>query len=111
MKMNIDSIQTFLWMCTAILTIGNAGLVIATIVGKAKAPNKVQNDRISDLEIRMDKVERHLDNDNDRIKSIEEGNKVTQKALLALMSHALNDKDDSKLLEAKDELERYLINR
>jgi hypothetical protein len=52
-----------------------------------------------------------LDNDNDRIKSIEEGNKVTQKALLALMSHALNDKDDSKLLEAKDELERYLINR
>lgn len=111
MVMNNDPIQVLLYICTAILTVGNAGLVIATIVGKAKAPNKAQNERISQLELRMDKVEYHVDNDNNRIKSTEEGNKVTQKALLALMSHALNDKDDSKLLEAKDELERYLINR
>ena len=109
--MNTDAIQTFLWVCTAILTVGNAGLVIATIVTKAKAPNKVQNERITGLESRMDKVERHLDSDNTRIKTIEEGNKVTQKALLALMSHALNDQDNDKLIEAKDELERYLINR
>lgn len=109
--MNSETMQTILWICTAILTIGNAGLVIATIVNKAKAPNKIQNERITGLESRMDKVEHHLDSDNTRIKSIEEGNKVTQKALLALMSHALNDQDDTKLMEAKDELERYLINR
>lgn len=109
--MNTEAIQTFLWVCTAILTVGNAGLVIATIVTKAKAPNKIQNERISGLESRMDTVERHLDSDNKRIKAQEEGNKVTQKALLALMSHALNGNDNDKLLAAKDELERYLIDR
>lgn len=111
MTMNSEAMQILLYICTAVLTIGNAGLVIATIVNKAKAPNKIQNERITGLESRMDKVERHLDSDNVRIKSIEEGNKVTQKALLALMSHALNDQDNDKLMEAKDELERYLINR
>lgn len=109
--MNTDAIQTFLWVCTAILTVGNAGLVIATIITKAKAPNKAQNERISNLEKDMAEVRHYLDSDNKRIKIQEDGNKVTQKALLALMSHALNGNDNDKLMEAKDELERYLINR
>jgi hypothetical protein len=36
---------------------------------------------------------------------------VTQQALLALMSHAINGNDIDKLSRAKDDLESYLINK
>ena len=52
-----------------------------------------------------------LDNDNKRIKILEDGNRVTQMALLALMSHAINGDDIDKLTEAKTKLEQYLITK
>jgi capsule polysaccharide export protein KpsE/RkpR len=106
-----ETLQAILFACSAISTIGAAIVVISTFVTKAKAPNVAQNDRITVLETEMAEVKRHQDSDNKRLKSMEDGNKVTQKALLALMSHALNDNDNDKLIAAKDELERYLINR
>jgi len=51
----------------------------------------------------------YLDNDNRRIKTIEAGNRITQQALLALMSHALNGNDVDKLEKARDDLQEYLI--
>lgn len=110
-KMSSESMTVILYICTAILTVGNAGLMIATIISKAKAPNKRQDERIASLETRMDKAERYLDSDNKKISVLDQGNKVTQKALLALMSHALNEQDDEKLRIAKKELENYLIDR
>ena len=109
--MNRETIEALLWICTAINTIGAAIIVLTTFIGKAKAPNLRQNERLDNVEKEIDTIKHYLDSDNKRIKSIEEGNKVTQKALLALMSHALNGNDNDKLLAAKDELERYLIDR
>lgn len=109
--MGNDKMQLVLWICTAILTLGNVITMFATFINKAKAPNKVQNERISVLEDEMKEVKRYLDTDKKRIDVIEEGNKVTQKGLLALMTHALSSQEDDKLMAAKDELERYLINR
>ena len=45
------------------------------------------------------------------IESIEEGNKVTQKALLALLAHALDGNNTAQLQDAKEGLQQYLINR
>ncbi len=109
--MGSDKMQWVLWICTAILTLGNVITMIGTFINKAKAPNKVQNERITVLEDEMKEVKRYLDTDKKRIDVIEEGNKVTQKGLLALMTHALSSQEDDKLMAAKDELERYLINR
>ena len=109
--MGSDKMQWVLWVCTTILTLGNVITMIATFINKAKAPNKVQNERITILEDEIKEVKRYLDTDKKRIDAIEEGNKVTQKGLLALMTHALSSQEDDKLMAAKDELERYLINR
>lgn len=85
--------------------------MIAALISKMKAPNERQNLRLDQIETRLDKLSNYLDNDNIRIKAIEEGNKVTQKAILALMSHAINGNDTQKLTEAKNSLEQYLINK
>jgi predicted negative regulator of RcsB-dependent stress response len=107
----MDDIATVLYICTAITTISAAVTVIVSWINKAKEPNARQNLRLDQLETKIEKMSMYLDNDNVRIKAIEEGNKVTQKALLALMSHAINGNDTDKLEEAKNSLEQYLINK
>lgn len=106
-----EELTTVLYICTAITTISAAISVILTWISKAKEPNARQNLRLDQLEAKVDKLSVYLDSDNKRIKAIEEGNKVTQKALLALMSHAINGNDTDKLTEAKNSLEQYLINK
>ena len=107
----MNSIASVLYICTAITTISAAVTVITALISKMKAPNVRQNLRLDQIETRLDKLSNYLDNDNVRIKAIEEGNKVTQKAILALMSHAINGNDTDKLTEAKNSLEQYLINK
>lgn len=107
----MNDIATVLYICTAITTISAAVTVIVSWINKAKEPNARQNLRLDQLETKIEKMSMYLDNDNVRIKAIEEGNKVTQKALLALMSHAINGNDTDKLEEAKNSLEQYLINK
>lgn len=56
-------------------------------------------------------VDRKLDNDNKRIESLEEGNKVICKALIALLSHEINGNSNDKLQKALESLNEYLIER
>ena len=85
----------------------------------SKEPTKALESRISALErtVNYEMVERfkqydsHFDRDLRRLESIEEGNRVTQKVLLALVSHALDGNDVEGLKDAKKDMEQYLINR
>ena len=59
----------------------------------------------------MKEYDKHFAMDKRRIDLIEEGSKKTQQGILALMSHAINGNDVEKLKEARDDLEKYLVNR
>lgn len=109
--MEMSPISIILFVCTSITSISAAITVITMWVGKAKAPNVTQNNRLDKLEAEMIQVKTMLDNDNQRFKEQERGNRVTQQALLALMSHAINGNDTDKLVEAKNKLEQYLIEK
>ena len=83
-----------------------------------KEPENAQNQKIQEIEEKMkvfeDRLKKHeeyFNNDNKRLLAIEEGNRVTQKAILALMSHAINGNDIDKLKEAENSLREYLINK
>ena len=65
---------------------------------------------MSEKEWRAD-VDRKLGSDNERIKSLEEGNKVICKALIALLSHEINGNSNDKLQKALADLNEYLIER
>ena len=56
-------------------------------------------------------VDNKLDTDNKRIASLEEGNKVICKALMAIMSHEINGNSIDKLQKAYDEMNDYLIDK
>ena len=104
--------------CSALITISAAVAVIINAVKKLKEPENVQNREIRELKDKMkifeDRLNRHdefFGNDNKRLLAIEEGNRVTQQAILALMQHAINGNDIDKLKKAEDDLKTYLINK
>ena len=105
------TLSDVLWICGAICTIAAAAAVFYKAIVKAQEPENIQNQRLDALEKKVDKFSEYLDRDNKRLNSLDEGNRVTQQALLALMSHAINGNDIDKLTRAKDDLESYLINK
>ena len=80
-----------------------------------KEPTRVLETRITTMETLMTQkflsYDSHFDSDLRRLDKQEEGNKVTQKALLALISHALDGNDIDSLRKARTDLNDYLIDK
>jgi len=106
-----DLIAILLWVCGAIISISSATAIIIKLVQKAKQPERNQDKRIEELERLVKRHEQLFNNDNTRLNELEEGNRVTQQALLALLSHSINGNDTDKLTKARDDLQQYLILR
>ena len=105
------SVSDIIWICGAICTMSAALAVICGVFKKAKEPENIQNGRLDALEAQVKKFGEYLDRDNRRLNAVDEGNRITQRALLALMSHAINGNDTDRLTKAKDDLEEYLIRK
>lgn len=98
-------------VAAAVILIANAVEKIIAAVKAAKAPNAAQDERLDNLEKWRDEVDRRLLNGNAHFDMIDEGNRVTQRALLALLNHGLDGNNVSQMEDAKKEIENYLINR
>ena len=59
---------------------------------------------------RMD-INETIKDHEDRVGSLEEGNKVICKALMAIMSHEINGNSIDKLQKAYDDMNEYLIDK
>ena len=102
----------------AILAGANAIVLLANAVEKivkawkaARAPNDKQNERLDALEAWKAEVDHKLNSDNDRLRAIDDGSHVTQRALLALLDHGIDGNNIKQMQHAKEELQEYLINR
>jgi len=96
--------QIFLAICGSIITVGGAGAIVAKIVNKYRKPDK-------DRDEQMKKHQAMLDNDNKRLKELEEGNKVVMQSLLAIMSHLIDGNHTEELKKSKEMVQEYLIKR
>ena len=64
-----------------------------------------------DLEEWRRDVDMKLKNDNERLKAMEDGNKVICRGILALLSHEINGNSVEKLKASQSEMTNYLIDR
>lgn len=95
----------------AVTTLGSAAERIAKVIRAAKAPNDEQDRRITAAENDIKDIKGFLAIDKKRLDALEEGNRVTQRAILALLGHGLDGNNQKQMQEAKEGLEKYLINR
>lgn len=107
----LEIIGGVLAVAAAVNTIGSAVEKIVRAAKAANAPNEVQNTRLDELERWRQEVDRRLVSGNHHFDSIDEGNRVTQKALLALLAHGIDGNNVKQMEEAKHDLETHLINR
>ena len=93
----------------AIVAIALMGFVV--LLGNViKTIKEWRKPGVNEAEWKRD-VDATLKDNNERIDSLEKGNKVICKALMAMMSHEINGNSISKLQKAYDEMNEYLIER
>lgn len=88
--------------------------VIALLFALAKfatKPNTTQNERLARLEEWQAKVIVRLAEGDERMAELDKSTKITQEALLAMLSHEISGNDIEKLKQAKHKLETYLIEK
>ena len=101
-----------------ILTFIGAALTVLNLIDKsislgkaAKAPEEQQNQRLTALENDVREIKSHQNDDNTKIKSLENGTRVLLHSMSALLAHGIDGNNTKKLVEAKEELDSYLINK
>lgn len=102
----------------AVNQIGAAIERVRSLRQAAKAPDNAQDDRLTKLEERQDRMDdwkKHVDaalvRDLKRFESLDAGERVTQRALLALLDHGIDGNNREQMQHAKEELQKHLINR
>lgn len=96
---------------SAIVLLAQAAEKIGKAVQMAKAPNVKQDQRLEKVEKHLEEVDRFLASDKKRLDSLEEGNRATQRALIALLDHGIDGNNIKQMEDAKTELNNYLISR
>lgn len=104
-------IGAVLAICGVIVTLSSAVTVIVSGIDRAKAPEKLQNDRLDLLENEVKRLDNLITKEDTRMRTLEEGNRVTQKAILALLAHGIDGNDIEAMRDAKRDMEEYLIGK
>lgn len=96
---------------SALVLLANAVEKIVRAVQAAKAPGAEQDKRLEELEKRMERAEKKIAKDTEHLSAIDDSNRVTQVALLALLDHGIDGNNIDQMRHAKEELQTHLINR
>ena len=91
-----------------ILTILNIVDKIVVIKERSHRPWEEMMNRLKGLEDWKKDVDRRLSEGDKRFDAIDKGNRVTQKVLLAILDHFLNDGNQEELKKARTELYDYM---
>jgi hypothetical protein len=106
-----DIWATVLAVASAIVLLSNAAEKIGKAIQTAKAPNVKQDERLDKVEKHLEEVDNFLAIDKKRLDSLDEGNRATQRALLALLDHGIDGNNIEQMQHAKEALQNHLINR
>lgn len=89
--------------------IGLCGLIAALwgvykIVKEVKKPSE-------DMKAKLQAHDQLLSDDNERLKEVENSNKMILQCLLVIINHDITGNCIDRMKEARDELQEYLINK
>lgn len=115
-------VSVLLAICAGIITILTAVNLVNSWLEKRRAkknkPEDDQNERIKRIEEllveynkKFEQYDMFLKNDNRRLSAIEESIKIDRRGFLALIKHAIDGNDIESLKASRKELEDYLLNK
>lgn len=93
----------------AIVLLALAGVIV--LLSNAYRALKEWHKPHEDMTAWRRSVDNRLKNDHERLESMEKGNKVICRGILALLSHEINGNSVDKLKASQSEMTDYLIER
>lgn len=110
--MSIDTVwAVFLAGCAALITISTAIKIIVSAIQTARKPTIQQDHRLDDIDKKLKQHDELLNDEETRLGLLNIGSATTQRALLALLSHAIDGNNIDELKAARKELQDFLIER
>lgn len=106
--MSIDSI---VYVCGFVVSVDRVIDIALKFKGRAESPTKELQEKVERHDLEIEKIHGKLDRDKQRLDAIDKGTSVLQKSILALIDNAIDDTDKSPLLDAKKDLNNFLIER
>lgn len=111
--------QYTLVICGGIITILTLWNMVEQRIKSTKQPTNNLEERVSLIEKKLEfeikatfvEYDARFGRDKQKIESIEEGNRVTQQALLALLNHAIDGNNVDEMNDARKELNKYFIRK
>lgn len=98
-------------VASAVVLLSNALEKIVKAIKAARAPHEEFSSRLDAVEKHLDEVDNYLKVDKRRLDVMDEGNRATQRALLALLDHGIDGNNIKQMQDAKEALQQHLINR
>lgn len=102
--------NTILAIFQLIISFGTVCTLLVAFVKFTQKPQQTQDERISVLEKKVVALEEKASDTYKHIQNIDEGNRIMQQALLAMLGHAINGEDVEELRKARQSLYDYLTN-
>lgn len=113
------------WWQVTLAIIGGALVIInfynaiVQLIKASKTPTNNLEERVTLIEKKLEfeikatfvEYDARFGRDKQKIEAIEQGNKVVQKSLLALLKHSIDGNNVDALKQAEQELSQYLIDR
>ena len=98
-------------VANAIVLLSNAAEKIVKAIKAAKAPNVHQDKRLDALEEWRKELDAKLRHDLERFEELSHSERVTQRAIIALLDHGIDGNNIKQMQRAKEDLQNHLINR
>lgn len=103
-----DVYRVILAIAGFIVAVAGAVKVVLEAIKKAKEPDEIQNQRITNLEIKVNDIEGNMKRYEKHQKKAEEAWVLYMEALFDLINHTLDGNDVSKLKQTRDKMQRYI---
>lgn len=112
-------VEITLVICGGLITIMTLWNMVEQRVKSTKMPTSNLEERVSLIEKKLEfeikatfaEYDARFGRDKQKIEAIEQGNRVTQKALLALLKHSIDGNNIDALKKAETDLSEFLIDR
>lgn len=117
-----DIWNVFLAVCGAIVAVSAAVAVVIKIIDHFKAPDKMQDKRISDLEENVNEIKKRLDDGNKHFEesdkqlakleaSIHKSNKLVIESLKVLIEHDIGGDHIEDLRNTSHKIDQFLLEK
>lgn len=109
--MNPEIVSNILTAFQLFINFATICTLLYTLVRFTQKPTENLKSRVDELETWKTEVDRRLSSGNDHFNAIDEGNAVTQQALLAIMDSIVSGDNVEEMKKARSELYEYITRR